>query len=140
MTNQILCKDDSSFFTFQPDTFSPCFMELCKICRPHVPTWTSWLNPFSFLSFWRRSRNDRFTFGPSEETWNNLLLLVPDKHALKDSNILCRSLTHTLRMVIMSSYVVVIIVPIKNMHVLLPMLWYFVERFIEQSYNMFHTA
>ena len=79
-SSNILCKADSSFFIFQPDAFSACFRALCKACRTHVPIWTSWLRYFSFLSSLRRSRNHRFTFQPSEETWSNLLSPIPDKH------------------------------------------------------------
>ena len=55
-------------------------------------------------------------------------------------NIFCRSFTHKFRMVIASSYVVVIIVPKTNMHVHLTILWCFVEIFIKQNYNTFHIA
>ena len=55
-------------------------------------------------------------------------------------NIFCRSFTHKFRMVIASSYVVVIIVPKTNMHVHLTILWCFVEIFIKQNYSTFHIA
>ena len=78
------------FFELRIWSFFSMLLALCPVWKSHVPTPVNWLSSSSLHFSVRTLRKNKFTLGPSEETWRSFSFSKGSRHCQMGACIICR--------------------------------------------------